>query len=195
MPTFNDLTYFDLIILFICIVFLLRGIWVGCMRQLGTILALIGGYYLAGQYAGTLLPWAERVVDSPKVTFLMSYSLIFFAAVILFTVIGNVLQRFMRITLLGWLDRFGGLVVGGMKALVVTSLIYMVFASTLSTTNNLLRKSYTSPYLMQGANVLRSWIQDPRLQKYFTQKEPAILSELLSGKQHNNSPQNTKSVQ
>jgi hypothetical protein len=49
----------------------------------------------------------------------------------------------------------------------------------LSTTNDLLPKSISSPYLKQGATILRSLIDDPRLQEYFLHKEPAILSDLL----------------
>ncbi|MGD9946851.1 MAG: CvpA family protein [Desulfobulbus sp.] len=183
MPTFNDLTYFDLVVLFIFLVFFIRGIWIGCMRQLTAVLALVGGYYLAGHYISAILPWTQRFVDNPKLTFLVSYALIFLVAVVIFSLIGKILQRFMQITLLGWLDRFGGVIIGGIKAMVVASLLYMFLASTLSTTNNLLRKSYTSLYLQQGANVLRSWIQNSRVQKYFVQKEPAIRTELLQGKQ------------
>lgn len=186
MPTFNDLTYFDIAVLTIFLAFFLRGVWIGCMRQLGAVLALVGGYYMAGQYADAILPWTERLVDSPRLTFLVSFGLIFLVAAILFTLIGKILQRFMHISLLGWLDRLGGLVVGGVKAMVVASLLYMFLASTLSTTNDLLRKSQTSPYLQQGANILRTWINDPRLRKYFAQKEPAILSDLLSGKPNSN---------
>jgi membrane protein required for colicin V production len=192
MPTFNDLTYFDLIILFIFLVFFLRGIWIGCMRQLAAFFALVGGYYLAGQYAYTILPWTERLVDNPKLTFLVSYGLVFLVAAIVFTLIGKLLHGFMRVTLLGWLDRLFGLVIGGIKAAVVASLIFMLLASTLSTTNDLLRKSYTTPFLQQGANILRSWIDDPRLRKYFVQKEPAILSELLPGREQSKEQHSTK---
>lgn len=184
MPAFNDLTSFDFFVLFIFLAFFLRGIWIGCMRQLAALLALVGGYYLAGQYADSLLPWTERFIDNPKLTFLVSYCLLFLAAAFALTLLGKILQRFMRITLLGWMDRLGGLVIGGVKAMVVASLIYMFLASTISTTNDLLRKSITSPSLQQGAYILRSWIDDPRLQKYFLQKEPAILSAPVPKKQN-----------
>jgi membrane protein required for colicin V production len=183
MPTFNDLTYFDIIILAIFLAFSLRGLWIGSIRQLTVLLALVGGYYLAGQYAHAILPLTERFVANPQLTFMVSYVLIFLGAVLVFSLMGRLLHGFMRVTLLGWLDHLVGLAIGGIKAAVVASLLYMLLASTLSTTNDLLRKSRTSPYLRQGANILRSWIDDPRLRNAFAQKEPAILSELLSGHQ------------
>ena len=174
MPTFNDLSYFDYFVLFIFLVFFLRGLWIGCVRQLATLLALVGGYFLAGHYAGALVPYTKHALDNPKATFLISYVLLSLLLWISFTLIGKLLHRFMRLSLRGWVDRLGGGIVGGVKAMVVTSLIYMLLASTLSTTNNLLRKSYSSPFLQQGADFLRPWIQDPRIQKHFHHKEPAI---------------------
>lgn len=181
MPTFAELTYFDLVVACISLFFLVRGLWIGCVRQLAAFGALVGGYCLAGQYADAILPWTERFVDNPKLTFLVSFGLIFIVAAIVFTLIGKVLHRFLQITLLGWLDRLSGLGVGAVKAAVVASLLYMFLASSLSATNELLRTSCSTPYLRQGSELLRSFIDDPRLRKYFAQKEPAILSELLPG--------------
>lgn len=192
MPTFNDLTYFDLVVAFIFLFFLVRGLWIGFMRQLAAFFALVGSYYLAGRYASEILPFTERFVDNPKLTFFISFALIFLVAAIVFTLIGKVLHRFMQITLLGWLDRFSGMLLGGVKAAVVASLIYMFLASSLSATNELLKKSYTSPYLKQGAELLQSLIDDPRLRKYFLQKEPAILSDLLPAQPEQKKPEQQK---
>lgn len=195
MPTFNDLTYFDLVVAFIFFFFLVRGLWIGFIRQLAAFFALVGSYYLAGQYAAKILPFTERFVDNPKLTFFVSFALIFLVAAIVFTLIGKVLHRVMQITLLGWLDRFSGLILGGVKAAVVASLIYMFLASSLSATNELLKKSYTSPYLKQGAELLQSLIDDPRLRKYFLQKEPAILTDLLPTPSEKKKPEQQKSAQ
>jgi membrane protein required for colicin V production len=193
MPTFAELTYFDLVVACIFLFFLVRGLWIGCVRQLAAFFALVGGYYLAGQYADAILPLTERFVDNPKLTFLVSFGLIFIVAAIVFTLIGKVLHRFLQITLLGWLDRLSGLGVGAVKAAVVASLLYMFLASSLSATNELLRTSCSTPYLRQGSELLRSFIDDPRLRKYFAQKEPAILSELLpvKGGEKKPGPQNS----
>jgi membrane protein required for colicin V production len=144
--------------------------------------ALVGSYLLAGHYAERIIPWTERFVDNPKVTFFVSFAILFLAAVIGFTLIGKVLRRILRITQPGWLDRITGLLLGGCKAAVIASLVYMVLASSLSATNDLLRKSFSGPYLKQGAEMLRSLIEAPQLRIYFMQKEPAILNDLLPKK-------------
>ena len=192
MPTFAELTYFDLVVACIFLFFLVRGLWIGCVRQLAAFFALVGGYYLAGQYADAMLPLTERFVDNPKLTFLVSFGHIIIVAAIVFTLIGKVLHRFLQITLLGWLDRLSGLGVGAVKAAVVASLLYMFLASSLSATNELLRTSCSTPTLRQGSELLRSFIDDPRLRKYFAQKEPAILSELLPGQGGEKQPEARK---
>ena len=108
--------------------------------------------------------------------------MIFLVAALLFTLVGKLLRGVMVITLLGWFDRLLGLVLGGVKALVVCSLVYMALASTLSTTNDLLRRSWSAPWLKEGATVLQALIDDPRLRQYFQQKEPAIRNQLLPAK-------------
>lgn len=179
MPIYSDMTYFDLVIAFLFLFFLVRGLWIGFMRQLAAFFALVGSYFVAARYADDIMPFAERFIENPKLTFLVCFAGIFLVAALVFTLIGKVLQGVMRITLLGWFDRLLGLALGAVKAGAVASLLYMVLASTLSTTNDLLPKSITSPYLKQGAAILRSLIDDPRLQEYFLHKEPAILSDLL----------------
>lgn len=182
MPTLHDLTYFDYVIAVLFLIFLIRGMWIGCMRQLAAFFALVGSYVLASQYASRILPLTERIIENPKWTFLVSFALIFIVAALIFTLIGKILHRFMQVTLLGWLNRLFGVVVGGVKAAVVASLLYMVLASSLSATNELLRKSYSAPYLKQGAEKLQSLIDDPRLRKFLAPKEPAILSDLFPAK-------------
>ncbi len=179
MPILNELSYLDIVVAALFLFFFVRGLWIGCVRQLAAFFALVGGYYLAGQYADRILPWTERFIENPKITFLVSFVMLFLVVALVVSLIGKVAHRFLQVTLLGWLDRLTGMALGGIKAAIFASLLYMFLASSLSGTNDLLRKSYCTPYLKQGAEILRSWIDDPRLQKYFLQKDPAILNEIL----------------
>lgn len=189
MPIFSDMTYFDLVVAFLFVFFLLRGVWIGFMRQLAAFLALVGSYFVAARYADDILPYVGQFIDNPKLSFLLCFAGLFLVAALVFTLLGKVLQGVMRITLLGWFDRLLGLLLGAVKAGVMASLLYMFLAATLSTTNDLLPKSITSPYLKQGAAILRSLIEDPRLREYFLHKEPAILSDLLPMQQQAETPE------
>jgi len=177
MISIGDLTSFDSIIALLFLIFIARGIWIGFMRQLAAFLALVGSYWLAGRYSGELMPYVKQFVENPKLVFLASFALLFLVSALLFILAGKVLHRVMEITLLGWFDRFLGLLLGCVKAGVLSVLLYMFLSSMLSSSNTLLSKSLSAPYLKQGADVVRRIIQDRQLREEFVPKEPAIKAE------------------
>lgn len=183
MPTFHELSTFDLVILCMLLVLCLRGLWIGCLRQLPVLLALGGGYLMVGRVAHALLPWTSGFITSPKVSFLIGFTLLSLVAWFILSRLVKLMGRVQHKPRIGLGDRFFGLVLGGFTAVVSTSLLYMVLASTLSTTNNLLRTSQTSPFLRQGSEVLRSLIADPLLRQSFLHKEPAIVLQSPAAKQ------------
>lgn len=183
MPTFHDLSTFDLVILCMLLAFGLRGLWIGCLRQLPVLLALVGGYLLVGRVVHVLLPWTSGFITSPKVSFLIGFALLSLVGWFILSRLVKLMGRIQRKHRIGLGDRFFGLVPGGCTALFLTSLLYMVLASTLSTTNNLLRTSQTSPFLRQSSEMLRSLIADPFLCQSFLHKEPAIAPQNLATKQ------------
>jgi len=181
MISFSDLTSFDVVVVLIFLIFLIRGVWVGFMRQLTTLLALVGSYWLAGRYSGQLLPYVQKITDNPKIVFLVSFAVLFLVLALVFILAGKVLRRVMEIALLGWFDRFLGLLLGGLKGALVAVFLYMMLVSSLSASNDLLKKSLSSPYLSQGADIVRKAIRDPRLRKLFVPREPAIKVDSLAG--------------
>jgi membrane protein required for colicin V production len=174
MSTIGDLTLFDSIIALIFLFFMIRGVWIGFMRQLAAFLALVGSYWLAGRYSGELIPYVQQFVENPKMVFLASFAGLFLISAVVFILAGKVLRRVMEISLLGWFDRFLGLLLGGVKAAVIAVLLFMVLASTLSASNSMLSKSLSAPYLKQAAEVGRQIIHDSKLREEFIPKEPAI---------------------
>ncbi len=174
MISLGDLTSFDVIVALIFLVFIVRGVWIGFMRQLTTFLALVGSYWLAGRYSGQLMPSVQQVVDNPKIVFLVSFAALFLVSALIFILAGKVLRRVMEISLLGWFDRFLGLLLGAVKGAVVSVLLYMILASSLSASNDLFRKSLSSPYLSRGADIIRQVIHDPQVRELFVPREQAI---------------------
>ena len=137
---------------------------------------------MAAQYAAQFLPLTGKFVTNPKFTFLAGFAVLFLVSALVFSFLGKVLHRVMQISMLGWFDRLLGVALGGVKAFVAASLLFMILASSLSATNELLSKSKSALYLKKGSAVLKAVINDPRLRSLFLQKEPAILNQLLPAK-------------
>ncbi len=171
---FSEFTTFDIVVVVILLCFLTRGLWIGFMRQLAGLAALVGGYWLAAHFHPEIAPYVKRFIANPKLIFLVSFICIFLVSALAFTLAGKLLQKVMQITLMGWFDRLLGGILGIAKAAVVASLLFMFLASTLSASNELLAKSFSAPYLKIGAEQLKQVINDPRLLEYLKPKELAI---------------------
>jgi membrane protein required for colicin V production len=188
MNFFHSISSFDLIVAGIGLFFMVRGVWIGFMRQLAAFLALVGSYWIAGRYSSVLIPYVRDYIANPKMVFYVSCALLFCISAILFILAGKVLHKVMEISLLGWFDRFLGLLLGAFKGAVLASFLYLVLASSLSSTNDLLRRSISGPYLAQGADLLHQFISDPQLRRHFTARKPAIAEERKGKREEKTSP-------
>lgn len=178
MITLNDITSFDVIVVLLFLLFVIRGTWVGFLRQLAFFAALIASYLLAGRYTVQMMPQVARFVENPKTVFFLSFGLLFVLAAVVLVLLGKILSLVMELSLVGWFDRMLGFGLGLAKAAFVTSFLYMAMSSSAISANELLEKSLTAPYLARGAEVVRRIIADPELQALFLSRLPAILREL-----------------
>ena len=177
----DSLTWLDLTVAILFGLFIIRGAWIGFIRQLAAFFALVGSYVIAARYVAQALPYTERFVDNPKVVFLVSFVGLFLVSAVGFSLLGRLLHKLMQVIFLDWFNRLLGMILGAIKAALIASLLYMVLASTLSSTSSLLERSVCAPFLKQGAQVLQALINDPKLREYFKENTPAIPRELMNG--------------
>lgn len=178
MIALSDITSFDVIVVLLFLLFLIRGTWIGFMRQLAFFLALIASYLLAGQYTGQMMPYVGKFIENPKAVFFVSFGLLFLVGAIVLVLIGKVLCLVMEVSLVSWFDRLLGFLLGLAKGVFVTSFLYMAMSSSMISANELLEKSLTAPYLARGAELVRRIIADAELRDLFLTKLPAIMNDL-----------------
>lgn len=180
MDILNNITSFDVIIVLIFLLFLIRGTWIGFMRQVAIFLALLGSYWLAAAYTGDMIPTVSNFIENPKIVFYVSFFLLFILGSIFMLLTGKALRLVMELTLVTWFDRTLGFILGLIKGLFVGSILYMVMNSSLvGSSNELLEKSFTKPLLEKGAEFIQQIIRDEELRSQFLPREPAILPEEL----------------
>ena len=171
--TFN-LTGFDFVIIALLFLFIVRGLWVGFLAQVTTLIALLAGYIVAGQYHDKLFPFLRGLSDNPQVIFWSSCAILFAITYVLVMLFGKVLTKVIEITVAGWFDKILGGILGCVKACVIIILLNMVLSGTLSPENTMLRSGQFYPYVHQGTEYFRSMIKDDTLRETFLQKKPAI---------------------
>jgi membrane protein required for colicin V production len=167
-------TAFDVLVLVIFLAFLIRGIWIGFISQISSLLAMLGGFLLAGYFDNEFYRFILPYFDNSHTAFLLTYILLFVAFFFLIKLVGLGLKKVMDITLSTWFDRSVGGLFGIIKGIFFTSLIFVVITSYLSGSNKYLKKSITYPFLAQSSKAILALIRDYDLRSYFIPKEPAI---------------------
>lgn len=168
------LTGFDFVIIGILLLFTFRGLWVGFLRQVTTLIALLVGFVIAGQYHDKLFPFLREVTDNPHAVFWTSYVILFAITYVVIMLLGKGLAKVVELTIAGWFDKLLGGALGVVKAGVLVVLLNMVLSGILAPENTMLRDCYLAPYLEQGTKMFRSIIKDDTMRKAFVQQMPAI---------------------
>ena len=174
MEWLAETSAFDVLVLVIFLAFLARGIWIGFIRQISSLLAMLGGFLLAGYFDNEFYRFILPYFNDSHTAFLITYILLFIAFFFLIKLVGLGLTKVMDITLSTWFDRAVGGLFGIIKGIFITSLIFVVITSYLSGSNKYLNKSITYPFLKQSSKVILTFIRDHDLRSYFIPKEPAI---------------------
>lgn len=172
---FSQATFFDLIVFFIFAVFIARGVMVGFIRQIAFIIAMVGGFVIAGyfhkDFYNLILPF---LANHSSIAFLLAYMILFVVIYFFILFLGIGLRKVMTITLLGWFDRLMGGGFGFVKGLFMASLIFMFLNGVLSPDNRFLHHSQSEKFLHESGDILVLLVRDTNMRDGFYPRLPAI---------------------
>ena len=174
MDWLSEITAFDVFALLIFVAFLVRGVWVGFIRQISSLIAMIGGFALAGYFDSEFYRLILPYIDNSHTAFLITYIVLFIAFFFLIKLAGLGLKKVMDVSLTTWFDRTVGGLFGIAKGIFFVSLLFVVTTSFMSGSNNYLKKSISYPFLSSSSKTILTFIQDHDIRSYFVPKEPAI---------------------
>jgi len=168
------MNYMDIAVIVIIALFTIRGAWIGFIRQLAFIAALILAFLVAGAFSRQLAGFLKPLDASPQLNFLLIYAALLLAVYLLVTLVGMALTKMMKVTMLGGFDRVLGGVFGLAKGIFLATLLFMAVAGIMSESAEYLRRSFCYPYLTNSAKVLSWFISDQDLRNRLRPKEAAI---------------------
>ena len=120
-------------IIFLCCLALagIIGFKRGGIRQIAIFLAIYLGITLSILYSSDFSAWIEsRITISHKWSPVIAFILISVGSVLVFSIIGHLLSKLMKITMLGWVDRLAGVILGaGIFAMVMSVIVYFFNAA------------------------------------------------------------------
>ena len=172
-----NLTGYDFVVIGLFVLFIGRGIWVGLLRQVTSLVALFVAYIVASQYHDRLFPFLKEVSENPKVVFVVAVVILFVATYVITFLLGRGLAHVIEITIAKWFDRFLGAMLGAVKAAVIVVLMHMILGSLLAPENPMLRDCATCSGLNEACTIARDLIRDEDVRKALSQQTPAITTE------------------
>lgn len=116
----------DIVISIILLFFSLNGFRHGFIDEIGRLISIIGGFIIASKFHNLVLPYIELYIEGDTLQITIAYMLVFLATVVVITIISRVLQKFIELVLLGWLNRLLGLLLGLLKGFLIVSLFIFV---------------------------------------------------------------------
>lgn len=167
------MTVLDIGVIVVAAFFIVRGVWIGFVRQLAFLLALFLGYAAAGTYYPS---WAQHLsqISNPQLRFVVTYGLLFFTTYVVIMLLGLGLKKVMHISFLGWFDRLMGGVFGMIKAVFLTTLLFMALTGIVTSDSVFIRDAFFTKYLIISSAEMTSIIKDKELRGELLLKKPAL---------------------
>jgi membrane protein required for colicin V production len=148
----------DLAILLILVLFLVKGLWKGLIRQLCSLAGIILGIFLSWGFSTILGPELARLSGwSLRVSIVVVGAMLFFAGILAFFVLGFYLGKLATQPVLAVLNRFGGALFGTIEGVVILAvLIYLLTLWPMVARKTVVQASTLAPpFVHLGAVILQ----------------------------------------
>lgn len=122
--------YFDIIIALMVVILALKGLFTGLIREICSVVGIIGGVLLASRFSETLGNAINSLIklESQTLVNLIGFVVILGAIWIVSLVVAEILVRFAKFIKLGVFDRILGVAVAGIKIFLILSIIFFTFS-------------------------------------------------------------------
>ena len=144
----------DLVLAVILGYCLVRGVFRGLIKELSSIIGVVGGFYAAYTYYPLLAQQLGKWPINPGYVNLISFLIIFILVCLIIGVAGVVIKYLMNIAFLGWTDRVSGALFGAVKGILITSVVILVLTTFLPDNSKIIKKSWVAQNTMRISALL-----------------------------------------
>ena len=118
-----NISYPDFIISMILAFFTYKGFKNGFIEEIARLSGIIGGLIIASKFHHLLIPLIRSYFESSTLHIPISYICLFILSNIIISLIAKLLQKFIEIILLGWLNRLLGILLGLFKGFIIIGIV------------------------------------------------------------------------
>lgn len=120
------MTLFDYAVLGILGLSILLSVMRGFLREVLALLSWVVAFWLATLYAGEVAPMLPEAIPSEQLRLLAAYALVFFAALLVMSLLSITIGQFLKLVGIGPLDRLLGAVFGLARGVVIVLALVVV---------------------------------------------------------------------
>jgi membrane protein required for colicin V production len=143
-------TFLDFVFAGIILISIGFAVLKGLVREITSLLALIGGFILAVFYYHVPARMLADFCKTESIANLLGFSIIFFGCLLIGAVIAFCINRFMKAASLQWIDRLLGGVFGLLRGWAIASILVVALIA-FPVHENMMAHSVLAPYLLAGA--------------------------------------------
>lgn len=125
-----------------------RGVFRGLIKEFSSIVGVFGGFYAAYTYyphvAGPLSGW----ISNSAYLNILSFLIIFCGIFIAISIVGILIRYVLNSASLGWVDRICGVGFGGIKGVLIISVLLLVLTTFLPKNASVVQDSLLAPHVV-----------------------------------------------
>ena len=138
---------FDILILVILGYSLVRGLFRGLVKEVSSLIGVLGGFYAAYTYYKVLAGLLAGLIHDTSYLNILSFLIIFCGVLIIVGVLGVIIKYLLNIAFLGWVDRIGGVVFGVLKGILIVSILFITLTAFLPKGTAFIKNSELAPHV------------------------------------------------
>lgn len=138
---------FDILVIVILGYSFVRGLFRGLVKEVSSIIAVLGGFYAAYSYYLELAKLFSKLIRDTAYLNILSFLIIFCSILIIVSFIGIIIKYLLNIAFLGWVDRICGIGFGIVKGILIVSVLFITLTAFLPKGSPLLKNSVLAPHV------------------------------------------------
>ena len=159
---------FDIIIIVILGYGLVRGLFRGLVKEVSSVIGVLGGFYAAFTYYPKLSKLLSGLISDTAYLNILSFLIIFCGVLIIVGVLSIMIKYLMNISFLGWVDRIGGLIFGVIKSVLIVSILFIILTAFLPKGSAFIKNSTLAPHVSRISEKLVKVVSKEMKQDFMT---------------------------
>ncbi len=138
---------FDIVIIIIFGFCMIRGFFRGLIKELSSIIGVLGGFYAAYTYYMQVAIPLSGWIQNDSYRNILSFLIIFCAVFLIISILGVIIKYILNIAFLGWADRICGTGFGLIKGVLIVSVLLIAFTTFLPKGAPVIKNSLLAPHV------------------------------------------------